>query len=493
MAMRRLIFVIVGLFFLEANAQRVMPGDHADPSVVKVGDTFWASATTSNWAPAYPLLSSKDLIHWEQKGYVFPELPEWADYYFWAPEISEDNGKIYIYYSAHRRGGNLCLGIASADKPEGPYTDHGPLMCEDVGSIDAFPMRDENGKLYLIWKQDGNSVGNPTPIWISEMNEERTELIGEKKELFRNDAPWESNLVEGVAMVRNGEYFYAFYAAAGCCGKDCTYATGIARARNLLGPWEKYEKNPVLTNDEEWKCPGHGTAITHNGKHYFLYHAYNSESSVYAGRQGLLREFEFTEDGWIRFLPVEKFSDVKAPRIEDKFDGPALSDNWQWSVFSKPHYEQSQGMLSVYGNTSQSWSYLGQKTFEADYRARVEINTRESTAEAGIALIGDEKNIVGATVKDGKIRIWKIQLGHDTLIIEKPAPSKERLFLEAKVSDGNRVTFRCSTNGKSFKTLNNRPINASFLPPWDRAIRTGPISRGEEKKRAVFESFILYH
>ena len=35
-------------------AQRlVLPGDYPDPSVVKIGDRYWASATTSNWFPAY--------------------------------------------------------------------------------------------------------------------------------------------------------------------------------------------------------------------------------------------------------------------------------------------------------------------------------------------------------------------------------------------------------------------------------------------------------
>ena len=119
---------------LVCDGQLVLPGDYPDPSVTRIGDTYWATATTSNWAPVYPLLSSKDLIQWETHGSVFPTLPDWADYYFWAPEISSENGKIYIYYSAHKKGGNLCLGIASADKLEGPYKDHGPLMCQEAGS-----------------------------------------------------------------------------------------------------------------------------------------------------------------------------------------------------------------------------------------------------------------------------------------------------------------------------------------------------------------------
>ncbi len=146
-------FFFIVIFSLNIKAQQlVLPGDNPDPSVVKIGDTYWASATTSNWLPAYPLLKSKDLVNWKMEGSIFNKLPEWADYYFWAPEVTYDKGRIYVYYTAHKKNGNLCVAVASADKPEGPYRDHGPLICQEVGSIDAFPMRDENGKLHIIWK-----------------------------------------------------------------------------------------------------------------------------------------------------------------------------------------------------------------------------------------------------------------------------------------------------------------------------------------------------
>src|SRR4028118_1868980 len=121
---RIILFILSIALCSRLNAQQlVLPGDYPDPSVVKIGDTYWASATTSNWFPAYPLLKSKDLVNWSTNGYVFNKIPAWADYYFWAPEITYENGKVYIYYAAHKKGGNLCLSVASADKPEGPYTD----------------------------------------------------------------------------------------------------------------------------------------------------------------------------------------------------------------------------------------------------------------------------------------------------------------------------------------------------------------------------------
>src|SRR5438309_11136644 len=124
--LHRSIFITAVLLLLNVLLRAqvlVMPGDHPDPSVVKIGDEYWASSTTSNWMPVFPLMKSTDLIHWQQAGAIFEKKPAWADYYFWAPEITYDSGKVYVYYAAHKKGGNLCIATAVADRPEGPYKD----------------------------------------------------------------------------------------------------------------------------------------------------------------------------------------------------------------------------------------------------------------------------------------------------------------------------------------------------------------------------------
>lgn len=468
----------------------VLPGDYPDPSVARIGDTYWATATTSNWAPAFPLLASRDLKEWELKGFTFDRLPAWADYYFWAPEISYDRGKVFVYYTAHKRDNSLCVAVASADRPEGPYTDHGPIICQDVGSIDAFPMRDVNGKLYLIWKEDGNSVERPTPIWAAEMNEERTALIGNKVELFRNDTPWEANLVEGVSMIRKGEYFYAFYSGAGCCGRACNYALGIARARSLLGPWEKFAGNPVLSGDAQWKCPGHGTPVEHNGKFYLLYHAYSRAADVYAGRQGLLSEFRFTPDGWIEF-PQSRSAGSPPPRVEHTFSGDTLAPDWQWSVFSHPQTHVDNGVLTLTALPGTPGAFIGQKIMTRDYNAEVEIIIAHSDAEAGLALLGDEHNATGISVLKGSVRLWTLQAGNLTIIDERKTQAAISIRLGLKCENNTSLTFYYSPDGKKNVVMRSRDLDISYLPPWDRAVRIALTSKGDGGEKATFDNFIL--
>lgn len=490
--MRLFLTLISLLLFLRSNSQQlVLPGDHPDPSVVKIGNEYWCAGTTSNWFPAFPLYHSNDLVNWERAGHVFTKLPAWADYYLWAPEITYDGGKVYLYYTAHKKGGNLCVAAAVADKPEGPYTDLGPLVCQDDGSIDPFPMRDEHGKLYLVWKEDGNSVGKPTPVWAAEMKEDRTALVGGKQELFRADAPWEKGLVEGVSIIKHNGYFYTFYAAAACCGKTCNYGTGIARAKNLLGPWEKYPGNPVLSGDSLWKCPGHGTPVEKEGKYYFIYHAYSTNSGAYGGRQGLLNEFEFTPDGWLRFLNGNNYGELtRTGKVVDHFNDQQLSGNWHWSIFQNVQYSIENNTLKLQALPIMAGAYIGQSVLAGNYYAAVTIQ-KSSTSQAGLALIGDDKNILYAVIDSNAVRLVQVKKGEAQVIGEEKISSPSDVSIRAQVKNNTEVTFTYSTNGEQFNVLNTIAADISYLPPWDRAVRVGLVSKGPVEKAAFFKDFIL--
>jgi xylan 1,4-beta-xylosidase len=480
----------------------VVAGDFPDPSVTKVGDTYWATATTSNWGPVFPLMKSKNLVDWQLVGHVFPDArPAWADYYFWAPEISQDGGKIYVFYTAHKRNGNLSVGVASADKPEGPYKDHGPLVGQPDGSIDGFPVRDENNKPYLIWKEDGNSVNQPTPIWAQEMNADRTALIGVKKELLRNTAAWEGNLIEGPSLVRHGGYFYMFYAANGCCGHGCTYATGVARAKSLLGPWEKYEKNPILTKNDTWTCPGHGTAIEHNGRWFMLHHAYQTGSFENVGRQGVLSEFTWAKDGWPEFLnqhstPAALPVPARVARlaIHDEFDGAALAPTWQWPVEDKPSFTVGNGRLRLQAKPTGGGAALGRPTVAASYTANTTLLAPArlgAGTSAGLAALGDPGNTLALLVSGGQVSLVQTKAGKRETLAEMPLAGSPSVQLRYQVQAGNQYRFAWSADGKAWHAMpaDGKAVSGDFLPPWDRGVRAGLLAQGAATETAVFERF----
>src|SRR3569833_1649945 len=184
----------------------VVPGDHPDPSIIRVGDVYWATCTSSAWGPLFPLLHSRDLVYWEQIGAVLKHRPEWATGDYWAPEISEFHGKYFVYFVARQHNRRLSVAVATADNPGGPYTSHDPMIAQADGSIDPAPVVDTNGVRYLVWFVDGNSQQKPTPIWLLCLNDDGTKLIGEPHELIHNDADWEGNVVEGPFILRRGNW-----------------------------------------------------------------------------------------------------------------------------------------------------------------------------------------------------------------------------------------------------------------------------------------------
>ena len=479
----------------------VLPGDFPDPTVTKIGDTYWASATTAEWGAVFPIFSSYNLLDWELVGHVFPEkLPDWASSNFWAPEFHHENGRTYLYYTARQKGGVLAVAVASADHPAGPYHDHGPLVAQEAGSIDGFAMPDEHGDLYLVWKEDGNSCQQETPIWAQRLNPERTALVGDATELFTNDVKWEGPLVEGSALVRHQDYFYMFYAGNSCCGKGCNYATGVARSRSLLGPWEKYDQNPILDRNTVWKCPGHGTVTQLDGRWFLLHHAYSAESHEFVGRQGLLSEFTWNAESWPEFEhrspQAAPLTDVARFNVADEFDGDRLGLEWQWPITApRPKASLREGRLHLAAGPSRLGHLVARRTHVATYKAATTVDFASLPADtfAGIAAVGDAYNALALMAGNGQVQIWHVKSGLQQCLAQLFVEPCDAITLRLEVWGGQRYRFAFSTDGATWQPLPTESfsLNGTYLPPWDRGVRVALVAQGAENTTATFNNFIL--
>ncbi|HEX8567539.1 MAG TPA: family 43 glycosylhydrolase [Pyrinomonadaceae bacterium] len=482
----------------------VQAGDYPDPSVIRVGKDYYATATSSEWGPEFPILHSRDLVNWNIVGVVFPKRPDWSVGNYWAPEIWQENGKFYIWYVARRKDGPLCIAVATAAKPTGPYTDHGALECQKVGSIDAFPIRDENGKLMVVWKEDSNSVGEPTALWAQEFDERRMRLVGNRREIMRNDpTTWEGHLIEGPFIMRHNDYFYMIYAANACCGRGCNYATGVARSKTILGNWEKYDQNPILKGNENWNCPGHGTAVTtETGRTYFMYHAYHPKDTNYVGRQALLDEIQWTPDGWLKInngngpsrqaaSPLGVAEREEEYRFVDEFTSPNLQFGWQWLNNSIPVYRINNGFLELSPNENQDRNPIGgimaYYTTVGDYTATtmIDVASIRNRAIAGISAYGDGENALGFGLQNGKIVVWRREKNNHRTLSTHDAPQGNQLHLRLNVRDGLFYSFAVSGDGRNFRNVGNEQ-NGDYLPPWDRGVRVALTVGGAENAAARF-------
>src|SRR5688572_3121285 len=218
--------------------------DFPDPHVILVGDTYYAYST--NVYPSnIPAITSTDLVNWESLGDVLPALPKWAVpnfEYAWAPGVIQIEDKFVMYHVAREKEiDKQCIGVAVSENPAGPFTDSNEeaFICQaDLGgSIDAYPYRDDDDKLYLFWKNDGNCCGLQVALWVQELSPDGLTRLGEPVKLIVRDQPWETPLIENPAMVKQNDRYYLFY--SGNWWESHTYAVGYAVCETVTGRCEK--------------------------------------------------------------------------------------------------------------------------------------------------------------------------------------------------------------------------------------------------------------
>jgi len=277
----------------ETYQNPVHDANFPDPFVLDTEDGYLAYAT-NDATTNVPTLTSDDLVEWREGEDAMPDLAPWVTAgNTWAPEVLRREGNpdthVLYYTATDADSGRQCIGRATSEAPEGPFTDGSrePFICQEDagGSIDASPLRDENGDLYLYWKNDGNAVGRDTYIYAQRLSGDGLDLAGEPERLFKQDAAWEGDLVEAPFMwERDGEH-YLFYSANAFY--DATYAVGYATCEGPLGPCEKAPENPILETGRGAAGPGHNSIVEDDdGETWMAYHAWPPDAinTVIPGR-----------------------------------------------------------------------------------------------------------------------------------------------------------------------------------------------------------------
>ncbi len=288
----------------------IIAEDCPDPGVTKTNDGYVLACTGGN----FRLYSSPDLIQWSPRGEVLKAAPSWAVDRFWAPEIHQLGSDRWVaYYSAGQANGALAIGAAIADKPLGPFSDIGRPLVDDPnpGVIDAHFFQASDGRRFLLWKVDGNAIGQPTPIRIQQVEADGITLIGSAQTILTNDRSWEDHVVEGPWIIERNGFFYLFY--SGNAYNLAAYAVGVARSTSPLGPYMKAD-GPIVTTNSQWAGPGHGSVVLGpNDEWVFVYHAWVGDHVGQSpGRQVLVDRIAWLDD-WPQIIQGPSFRSMPKP------------------------------------------------------------------------------------------------------------------------------------------------------------------------------------
>jgi beta-xylosidase len=290
----------------------------ADPHALVVGQTVWIYPTwdlRGGGGRHFYAFSSIDLQHWQQHGPVLGfEDVSWIkddgqpNHWAWAPGVVERSGKFYFYYSAGPQNPTPSrIGVAVAERPEGPFHDCGhPLLTGGNGfeAIDPMVFADPNSGQYVLYA--GGSAGATLRVFV--LNDD---MVSFNREIKVETPPY---FTEGSFMHFHGGRYHLTYSHGQW--QHSSYSVHYATAGSPAGPWQY--RGAILTSDATHKGPGHHSFIRSplTGDWLIVYHRWDQVTGdgPYRGsRQICIDRVEYDAQGLLR--PIQMTDAVQSPAL----------------------------------------------------------------------------------------------------------------------------------------------------------------------------------
>jgi hypothetical protein len=237
----------------------------------------------------YHVFSSTNLNDWTDHGVIVSQgnVP-WVNattYSMWAPDCVERNGKYYFYFPANVKAGTrrgFGIGVAVADKPEGPYIPQ-PEPIKNVNGIDPCTLIDKDGQAYIYFSQGR--------IFGAKLNENMVELASDVQVMA--DLPTKG-LIEGpFVFERNGIYYMTYPHV-----QDKIERLEYAISNNPLGP---FKFTGVIMDESPTGCwTSHHSLVEYNKQWYLFYHNNDYSPKFDKNRSVRVDSLSFNDDGTIR-------------------------------------------------------------------------------------------------------------------------------------------------------------------------------------------------
>lgn len=412
----------------------VLPGFNADPSFIRVGDTYYIANSTFEWFPGVRLHESKDLVHWNllpsplSTTTLLDMKGNPASGGIWAPDLSYADGKFWLVFTDVKVTEGAfkdCTNyVTTATDITGPWSD--PIAVNGVG-FDASLFHDDDGRKYLVQQTwDHREYRHPfNGITLTEFDTTTMKLKPETAKTIYDGT--DVKLVEGPHLYKINGYYYLFAAQGGTVW---THEEVVSRSKTLdAHSFETEPDGPFITNfdtpDFYIQKQGHGAlASTPGGEWYYaslsgrpLNHPTESSHDPRGwdplGRETSIQKVEWDDQGWPRIVGGHGGQvEVQAPKDailtdapadhsrHDEFDQSALDIDW--NTLREPFTEQTgsfgSGMLTLNGRRSLAstfdTSFIAQRwqAFNFDAETKVKFDPYTYQQMAGLVNFYNDKH-----------------------------------------------------------------------------------------------------
>ncbi|PVH72147.1 glycoside hydrolase family 43 protein [Cadophora sp. DSE1049] len=309
----------------------IIPGFAPDPSIVLVDDTFFLVNSTFHVFPGLPIYASKDLISWNHIGNAIHRQSqlslavsktnlntpdERGDIVLstgglYAPTIRYAEGTFYV----------VCTNVIQATDSKKDKTENFIVSTRDIWSntwsdliqfdfhgIDPSIFFDDDGKVYM---QGSAGPGPMTKIHLFQIDLKTGRKLSEERTIWSGTG---GIFPEGPHLYKKDGFYYLLISEGGTF-ED--HMITMARSRNIWGPYESYQRNPILT------ARGTDNYIRHTG-HCEIFH--DDKGSWWGVFLGVRKYEERFVMGRETFLTTAEWPDGEWPSLKGATSNPTLAD-----------------------------------------------------------------------------------------------------------------------------------------------------------------------
>lgn len=241
----------------------------ADPTVLVHHDTVYLY-TGHDEAPVgteeyvmneWLCFSSGDLVEWKEHAVPLVATDfQWASGDAYASKVVEHGGKFLWFVAvSHKEIPGKAIGVAVADRPEGPYRDAIgaalitsemlPVPAGEKTNLDPTVLIDDDGKSYIFW---GNEQ-----CFYAELSDDLLSLNSDVRLLTL------PGFIEGAHIHKRDGWYYLSY------GYEFPEKVAYAMSKYIHGPWEFQG----ILNEVAENCETNRAAIVDfSGRSLFFYH-----------------------------------------------------------------------------------------------------------------------------------------------------------------------------------------------------------------------------
>ncbi|WP_324721699.1 family 43 glycosylhydrolase [Salinimicrobium sp. HB62] len=376
----------------------------------------------------YHVFSSENLTDWTDHGKILDQKDvPWGDptaYSMWGPDAVSKNGKYYFYFPTRIKGAangekGFSIGVAIADKPEGPYKPQ-PNHIHGVEGIDPNVFIDNDGQAYLYWSRG--------EIFGAKLNDNMLELASEIKTF--EEIPQKGHIEGPFVFERNGIYYMTYPHVA-----NNTERIEYGVSDNPMGPFT--HRGVVMDESASGTWTNHHSIVSYKDQWYLFYHDNDLSPDFDKNRSIRADSLFFEDNGNIKkVVPTKRGVGVTSSNSEIQIDRYSAKSNYGAAAVFLDRLDPFQGWKMVI-NKPDAWVRYNRVVFGKEGPKEVKLKARSLTGGTVVLKLAgeDQKEISRVAIQKGGN--WNVF----SAPVEKEVEGIQDLIVQLKEGDGVEVDW----------------------------------------------------